>query len=311
MPDYLDQLGRLAFDGITIPYQRIKVRGGVRDHVHEYPKVPGGLAEPQGRKLYEISITARIDEGIARAGGYYAGRNLITNANVLMGKFEREEVGPLYLPNIGEIRAKATTWERDLDVKIRSGELFDLQFREDGDAAHLIAATLQITSPTTIAQHLGAVEARSPVPQPDLLKSLVDAVNSVLAYRDQADMYQTVFAAKIEGLLALCREVDEELDRIVADHQALTDPLNPIAPLNPDLRDSLANLWAAIRSAGAQARFETEMGTFVTPRDMDCAAISIAIWGDTAHARDVLSLNALEDPYNVPAGTSIKFFRES
>jgi hypothetical protein len=296
--DYLDQLGRLAFDGITIPYQRIKIRGGVRDHVHEYPKVPGGLAEPLGRKLYEISITARIDEGIARAGGYYRGRNLITNANVLMGKFEREEVGPLHLPNIGEIRAKATSWERDLDVKIRSGELFDMQFREDGDAAHLTAATLHITSPTTIAQHLGAVEARSPTPQPDLLKSLVDAVNSVLAYRDQADMYQTVFAAKIEGLLALCREIDSALSE-------LNDPLNH------ELLESLQNLWAAIRSAGAQARFETEMGTFITPRDMDCAAISIAIWGDTAHARDVLSLNALEDPYNVPAGTVIKFFRET
>lgn len=298
MTDYLDQLGRLSFAGITIPYQRIKVRGGVRDHVHEYPKVPGGLAEPMGRKLYEISVTARIDEGIARAGGYYRGRNLITNANVLMGKFEREEVDALHLPNIGEIRAKATTWERDLDVKIKSGELFDIQFREDGDAAHLIANTLHVTSPATIAQHLGAVEQRAPAPMPDLLKSLVDAVNSVLAYRDQADMYQTVFAAKIEGLLALCREIDDGLSD-------LNDPLNH------ELLASLQNLWAAIRSAGAQARFETEMGTFVTPRDMDCAAISIAIWGDTAHARDVLSVNALEDPYNVPAGTTIKFFRES
>jgi hypothetical protein len=298
VPDYLDQLGRLAFDGITIPYQRIQVRGGGRAHTHEYPKVPGGVAEKLGRKPYEISITSRIDEGIARAGGYYRDRNLIASADALMALFEAQVTRALYLPNIGEIQAYATTWSRDLDVKIRSGELFESQFVEDSDAANLIAQTLRVASPTTIAQHLGAVEARAPVPQPDLLKSLVDAVNSVLAYRDQADMYQTVFAAKIEGLLALCREIDS----------GLPDLQNP---LSNDLRESLANLWAAIRSAGAQARFETEMGTFVTPRDMDCAAISIAIWGDTAHARDVLSLNALEDPYNVPAGTKIKFFRES
>lgn len=297
MTDYLSQLGRLSFAGITIPYQRIQVRGGGRSHAHEYPKVPGGLAEKLGRKLYEISVTARIDEGISRAG-YYSGRNLIASADALMALFESQVTDALYLPNIGEIQAFATTWSRDLDVKIRSGELFEIQFSEDGDAASLIANTLHITSPTTIAQHLGAVEQRAPTPMPDLLQSLVNAVNSVLAYRDQADMWQTVFAAKIEGLLALCREIDDGLSEI-------NDPLNH------ELLESLQNLWAAIRSAGAQARFETEMGTFITPRDMDCAAISIAIWGDTAHARDVLSLNALEDPYNVPAGTTVKFFRES
>ena len=294
MATYLSGLKRLSFDGITIPYQTIRVSGGQRDHVHEFPKVPGGLPELFGRKLYEINVRARYDEGIMRAGGFYQGRNLFANLQVLRSRWEDGRSGPLYLPNIGEIKAYATTWTQELDTKIQSGEAVDVSFREDSDAANLIAKTLSSKPFAALATSLGNFDAVMPSPPPDIFAQIRDAVNSVLAYRDTAQMWAGFIAAKLEGLLNLFRSTYEESVDIFND------------PLQFELLEAFKALWAAVQEVDDSAG---ELSYYTTTRQMSVGEISMAIYKDSTHATDIMSLNPLDDPYNVPAGTKIRFLR--
>jgi hypothetical protein len=292
---YLRTLKRLAINRVTLPYRRISVRGGIRHHVHEYPKVPGGLVEKLGRKLYTIRIDLAIDEEIARSG-YYQGRNLITNLKVLMHDvFEGQVTTPVYLPNIGEIRAVATEWERDLDVKLLSGEASSVTMLEDNDSASLVENTLKVAPPAAITQYLGDVVALSPTPKPNLLEQLHEAVNNLLAYRDQTQMWAGFLAAKIEGLQYLFEEIDSSLD----------DLKNPESW---ELLEALRNLWGAVKDLGEEVGVLNQFSTYTTPRIMSASEISLAIFNDTAHAIDVMKLNAITDPYAVEAGTSIRYF---
>jgi len=61
MPNAFENLRKTAFDGIEFPIESIKVKGGLRFHVHEYPHVPGGDAEKLGRRLYEIEIVGNFE----------------------------------------------------------------------------------------------------------------------------------------------------------------------------------------------------------------------------------------------------------
>jgi hypothetical protein len=290
---YLDTLSRLVIDGIKMPYQRVRITGGQRDHVHEFPYVPGGLPELFGRKLYEFHVTLKIDDGIMRAGGIYRGRNLFTNLNVLMGRWDEGRRFAINLPNIGEIPlVYATQWERDLDVRFRSGETCEVTFREDADAAALIAKTLSLKPTATMATQLGAMDALLPVPAPSIFDQIRDAVNAVLAYRDQTQMWSDFIVAKLEGLLALFAEADT------------LDLFND--PLMAELLDALHALWAS-----AQEMYDSsgELATYTTVIDTDAAGVSRVIWGDTAHAVDVINLNPISDPYRIAAGTEIRYLK--
>ena len=292
---YLDTLGRFSLDGVALPYQRIRVRGGQRDHVHEYPYVPGGLPETFGRKLYEVTVSLKIDDGIMRAGGFYQGRNLFTNMAVLRGRWEDGARMRIGLPNIGEILGYAMTWDQELDVRLRSGELYELTLREDQDQANLVAKTLSTRPVAALATALGAIEERMPPDPPGLLQQLVGAVNSLLAYRDTAQMWVGYVADKITGLLLLFQEVDDSLD-ILRD------------PMNSELLEALHALWAAVQEMQAEAG---EVATWTTPREMDVSGIALVIYGSTEQAVEVMKLNPLDDPYRVPAGTAIRYLKTS
>ena len=293
---YLRTLKRFAIDGVVLPYKRISIRGGVRHVEHEYPHVDGGLAEKLGRKLYEIDVDLVIDEGVARAG-FYQGRNLIADFNTLSTNvLEKAKTVTVYLPNIGEIKAFAPDWTREIDVAKTSGEAVRLTLKEDNDSAALIAKTLSIKPPAAVTQFLGALESASPVPMPNPLQQIRDAVNQLLAFRDQGQMWVGFIDAKIQGLQAMFEEVDATLDY-------LNDPEQWL------LLESLRNLWSAVRELGEDIGAVQPLGTWTVPRLMSCADISIALYRDTGHAIDILNLNALEDPYAVPAGTSVRYFK--
>lgn len=294
MATYLSGLKRLSFDGITIPYSKIRITGGQREHVHEFPKVPGGLPELFGRKLYEINVTCKFDEGVMRAGGYYQGRNLFANLNVLMSRWEDGKRAPLYLPNIGEIKAYAVTWNRELDVKVQSGEAVEVTFREDSDAANLIAKTLSSKPIAATATALGAFDAALEQPYPSIFDQIRDGVNGLLAFRDTAEMWAGFVAMKLEGLLDLFRQASEEA------HSYWDDPLQF------EILEAFKALWAAVQEMDDTAG---ELGHFTVPRDTDAAGASVLIYGDTAHAVDVMQLNALDDPYQIKAGTSLIYLK--
>jgi hypothetical protein len=291
---YLDTLQPLKFGGITMPYQRITVRGVQRDHVHEYPHVHGGAAEKLGRKLYEISVSSKFDERIGRGGGRFANRNLLTDLGVLQQYFENGDTQDLYIPNIGEIRAYCTNWTRELSVQWRSGESVELTFREDQESDFLTLTTLQFQVGVMSVQ-LGDFESLSPDPMPSVFQQIREGVNAILAFRDTAQMWAGFLAEKIEGMRALFQEADETLD-------LLNDPENW------ELLEAMKRLWESVNDFAETALGIDQFKTYTTPSEMTADEVSSAIYdGDSSYAIDILNLNAIGDAYHIPAGTDIKY----
>ena len=51
-------LAKHSFVGIPFRVENVTIRGGIREHVHEYGRLPGGVAELLGRRLYEFEYDA-------------------------------------------------------------------------------------------------------------------------------------------------------------------------------------------------------------------------------------------------------------
>lgn len=49
--------------------------------------------------------------------------------------------------------------------------------------------------------------------------------------------------------------------------------------------------------------------TYTTPRRMSITEVSVAIFGDTSHTRDLLVMNSLEDALHIPSLTAIRHYQ--
>jgi hypothetical protein len=291
----LDELQRLKFGVFVIPYQSIKVTGGLRDHVHEYPHVPGGSPEKMGRKLYSVSVSARFDARISSpevTRGYPDGI-YPTGLNLLIADFEHQATRDLVIPGTGTFPAYCRNWSTTLETQVRSGASVELEFVEDQDAEFLSLTAVALPT-AAMATMLGDLDTFSPKPPPSLFDSIRAAINGVLAYRDQALMYRGVLVSKIEALRALFVEADDTLDELKN-------------PVNAELIDAFQRLWEAVEDLAANILGTGPLATYVAPRDMTAAEVSRAIYGDTVHVVDVLNLNAIEDPDLIRAGTRIRY----
>ncbi len=93
-----DALLRASFLDYPFPVQDIDVKGGLRDHVHEYPHAPGGAPEKLGRKLYEFTFTCPFLTGLRGYPKLWP-ETLAT----LRIFFEGQNTGDLVVPTIGTI----------------------------------------------------------------------------------------------------------------------------------------------------------------------------------------------------------------
>jgi prophage DNA circulation protein len=303
MPAF-DKLQRASFDGVAFPVEEVDVEGTLRDHVHEYPHTPGGAPEKEGRRLYVVRMVASFldiwreypglwPDGLAR----------------VRGKYEAETTGDLLIPTIGTIPAYITNIKQRMSARLRSGEKVELTFREDQSNQFLADALMVETTSSfagralalktevdlAIAAGVPDVELNAPGGF-DLFGAIHDAVNAVLAIRDQADLYGHVLEGKIEWLIGLC----EEADRMIAFLQN---------PLSHRIGDALRSLWdAAHATLGDTQERRSPLRTFTVPVTMAVGDVSRAIYGDGTRAVELLSLNPIDDAFRVPAGTAIKFY---
>lgn len=290
----IEDLDQLKFAGVRIPFESIRVRGGIREHVHEFPHAQGGAPEKLGRRLYEIEITSRFTSGLVNPElAYLWPRQL----NELMASFEAQTTQDLQLPDIGTIKAYCYTWDRSLSAMFVNGATVTMSFREDQSEEFLVQKLLT-GSQTGLIEKNEALQLEGDLiePKPDIFDAINAAANSVRAALDANDLYGQLLEAKILGLLQLVEDADRRWD-------AFNDPNNAGA------LDALLALWSATVDLFEDV-FQTgaELKTWTVPGEMSVAEISTALYGDTERAVDILNLNALDDPYAVPAGTSIRYY---
>ena len=290
MPAF-DSLQRARFEDVVFPVTDITVSGGLRDHVHEYPHSPGGAPEKLGRKLYTFKLTCPFLQGFS---GY---PNLWPEGlDQLRQICEEERTEDLTIPTLGTIKAYATSWTEKAVSGNRSGVMVDLEFREDQSSAYLLTQMIDIDQ-SNVAGALTALNTElAKTNLGDFFSSIKDAANSLLAVKDQAELYANVIEAKAAGLSQLCQQADE-----------LLHPLDN--PVNFRVLSALHDLWRSSNKLNADAlKLAIPTTPFVTASLMSVADISTAIYGDTSHAVDLMRGNTLADPLSVPPGTLIKYY---
>ncbi len=227
-----------------------------------------------------------------------------TGATVMRGKFEQGVTSTLVVPTIGSIPAMTTEWDETAEMgRVRSGTMARLPFLEDQTQVFLTGAIAQIRQSSLQSSASKFALTRDDfldIPDNDvsLFDQIQDLANSVLAIKDQSDLYGGLLGAKVAQLVAICNEADRQA-------KSLQDPVNF------ELLDALHDVWdAGVTLAKNLSESPQGPRLYVVPKVMtvsEIAAVTQDLGGEDDAARIMLN-NPLPDPFAVRAGTRIIYF---
>lgn len=284
-----DRAQKMSWNDIPFPVRSLEIVGAARHHLHEYPHQPGADLEKLGRKPYIVRATAIFDEGIRGYGQLYpdAIEQIMTHA-------EEELTAKLVTPQAGSIQAYMTSWPRKWTADVRSGETMDLEWVEDQAVVDLSVFGSAITMNMLDDLYTTVVILAPTAPEvpKSLWDMLKDAVNSVLAFKDQLELQANLFAAKLEGLKDLIGQIDAFITQ----------------PIGYQVVQALADLWNAADSlVNDVAGGKLSLRSFTVPKLMDAMQVAQLIFGRTDRAMDILQMNAVDDALAIPAGTVLRY----
>lgn len=288
-----DKLKPMSFSGIPFPYKEYSVKGSYRKHIHEYPHVAGGAPEKLGRSLYSVSVTVDFRAGLASKK--YP--QLISDLGVLRALWEDGVTADLHIPHIGTVKMFADTWSERVQGTDRSNVAGDIQFIEDQESAFLVLETIQIRT----ADFTDAAYTLQGMPKStaSLWSTINNAITSVIAIKDQTDLYGSLVASKVDGLASLLSQADGFLDE-------LNDPANG------ELLEALHRLWDATLSIKNDLLSQDDyLREYTVPLPMNVAQAAAAIYGDSSRGGELLQLNVIADPLNLPAGAKLRYYVQS
>jgi hypothetical protein len=292
MPRF-DGFQRASFGAIAFPCEEIEVRGGIRDHVHEYPHNPGGTPEKMGRKLYEIDMVCPFHDTFAAYPTLYP-----DGLAALRGTYEAEMTLDLVVPTVGTIKAYCVDWKQRATGRARSGERVSFRFREDmppDDIDAFVAKDVTTKGYVALAQKFKVAAQDGPQPGPSLFDDIQNGINGVLAVKDQANLYGNLVEAKLLALANVCSQIDQ-LD-------LLKDPtMFRIAA-------AMHDIWKATLDALKDlTQQQKQLSKFTTPTTMAIGDVARRLYGNAARAVELLQLNPITDAFAIPAGTTVRYY---
>lgn len=290
-----------AFNNVKIPVSRVSVRGGIRKHTHVFPHSAGGEQEKLGRELYRIRMEAHFHD---LPGTDFADRfpDCYPDSLLQLRKFgEQQLTADLVIPSIGTIKAFLVNWEQVADfAQALSGEEVTLEFEEDQASAFLTSTMFEFGA-NGLASKGSTLSAQAALadyfgqPQPSIFDDINNAIEAVQGVIGLGDAYANLVAAKLEQVANLCSEADRDVD-------AIQQPANYV------LLDALKDVWeAAVELQQDVTQSGASIQTYKVPKLMAIGEVSTNIYGDASHAVDLMKLNPIEDAYEIPAGTAIRY----
>lgn len=293
MPNIFKSLPLFSFEGIEFPWDSYDIQGGIRDHIHEYPHVPGGNPEKLGRKLYEIKVVPVFDSSLLPPS--YADLFPV-RLKMLRDMFEEQLTGSLAIPHIGTIKAYARLWsERVVATNVSGLDGAEFTFIED-ESGLFGEAFLLLRNSLRTKHEEWTIEASRLPEVPSIFDKINDVALQVLSVKDQIELFDALVAAKVEGLVSLIQEAHSSVTE-------LNDPDNwsVLSALN-DMMAATVDLAKDIAQKGEELRIYTVQTT------MTVTQVSIAIFGDASHAVEIMQLNAFDDPLAIPRGTRVVYY---
>jgi prophage DNA circulation protein len=289
-----DALLPMSFAGVAFPYKTYSVTGALRKHIHEYPHAAGGAPEKLGRSLYEITAVVDFAAELEHPTYFRLLSDLVNHRRL----FEDGTTAALHIPHIGTIQAFADTWKETVHGTNRNTVIVELKFIEDQAAAALVFDAIRVSPRdfNTAAKDFqilteGLESDRS------VWTNINDIAIQVFGLFDQANLYGSLVAAKIESFSALLRHVDATV-------KSLGDPENwPIRESLDRLRETLLDLNDDIQQRNRLLR------EYEVPFRMSVGQVSAAIYGDYTRGGEIMQLNILPDPLQIQPGTVIRYYQ--
>ena len=284
-------LPRASFKALEFPVVSVRVRGGIRDHLHEFPHLPAAANEKLGRKPYEIEMIADFQTTFARWPGLWPKR-----LADLRDLFEAETSDWLVIPTIGNMWCYCREWDQDMDAKVLSGERATFKFIEDSQDTFLLNLVTTPNALPNAANELADLSL-SLKPKPSIFDDITDAVNSVMAVIDQGNAYGGLVESKILALSALCKEADQRIELQDCTNFRILNALR-------DLWSSANKLLTDTQQTGGK------IVKFRVPVTMSVTDVSSLVYkGDASRGVEILNLNPIDDAFAIPGGTMLKIYQ--
>jgi hypothetical protein len=311
MPTAAAGLPSTQFGDVKFPSEMTRLHFAGDHHIHKYPHSPGGAPEKLGRGLYHCTIRASFQ---ATLPGY---PDLYPNGmNKIRSYAEFQSTLPFQHPSMdGTFPAFIVNWDQAKDAKILSGEKVDIEFLEDQEASFALAAIAVTADDTAVAatsQQLSSTLFALAGP-PDgtggpvvlqlrqadfgLFAALQTAVNAMLAFRDQAQLYGNRYAAAVQNVLNLCSQIDSLGSMQDARAWPVIDVLRQLQAQAVGTQQDLQNQQAKLKK-------------YNVPFTQPLMQISMTLYGDTSNFEQLLALNAgsFDNAMQVPAATPILYY---
>jgi len=292
---FFDSLPLASFIGKSFPVYEIRVMGGLRDHDHEFPYMPASSPEKMGRRPYQIMMSCPFHDTFKKYPNLYP-----QQLDTLRGFFEQQASGALVIPTIGTINAYARHWQQTATYRHRSGETAEFLFAEDQSQLFLTdelfaSAASNMTTKKSDFDAAAALSKFQAPATPDLLAAFDNAVNAVLAIQDTAEAMSNLMATRLARMVQAAQALDASAD--------FQNPVNwPVVSVLHDLWDQAQTQLQNLQQT------QVKPLTYTVKVKSSVTQISIAIYGDSSHAMDILQLNPIVDAFAVPAGSSILYY---
>lgn len=294
MTDIFDGFKKLSFGDIEFPYRSISIKGSLRHHLHEYLHRPGGEVESLSRRAYEIRVESDFHTDMPSWPDLYPDR-----LSQLISLCEGEQTLPLYVPNLGrDLPAKCIEWPRRLLASVRSGESVEFTFLEDNaeqyTADKLITFTSKSITPLVTTVQFEVEKLADPVAQ-DLLDRVLEELDKYLAIVESAEFVADYQHARVDGLF----------DRV---NRLARAPVLGTVDGSAAMRATLS-LWGTVAKMKNNSLVASRpLAAWTTDRDkMSVVDVSLKLFGDPAHALEILRLNDLDDALAIRVGTSVRY----
>lgn len=283
---------KAAFDSIEFAYIDVSIRGGTRYAVHEFPHSPGAEIEKMGRRPYTIVFACTFHR-IPKSELDRQYPDLYpTRLRQLRERFEKELTADLVVPNLGTIKATATSWNQTFNSNVPTGEQVTLEFIEDQDLGAFTDETSDY-SPARMAEANDGLQALADFKRAkaqSVFQDINDAVTAVQGVFGQADAYSNLVAGKIAAVSQLCAFADGQLEE-------LQNPENHL------VLDALKDLWLATVKLGQNVtQTRAQLLSYNVPKVMSLNQIASTLGNS---AEKLLELNSFDDALAVPAGTVV------
>lgn len=272
--------------------------GGIRRHTHLFPYSPGGPTELMARDNYKIKTKSVFCDSYPNYGeSLYP-----TSLNELRRRFESQKIAALNVPNLGVVRGYAYTWNFTMSSKVQNGEDVEIVFEEDTTDLFSVETVLSQKASGFATVRDGFKVETDALKKKGLFGLIEDAVkildtinnlsDLVQSFVDRAQLFDAVIAGKIDALTDI-------LERAADDVALLKDPNNLT------LIESFKNLWRSAIDLKETIAGTGQLKPYSVNKDSTLAEVCIAIYGNTNRAQELLSLNYIDNPFLIPAQTTL------